>query len=84
MHTGHIPGHVLVLQQAMPIVAALPDVGRSFGLQVSEEGDVLQMLMDSDGSHVAVTSAVVETDKYLYLGNLNGAYVSRMDKSLLH
>ena len=41
------------------------------------------MLMDADGVHVAVTSAVVDTDKYLYLGNLNGDYVSRFDKALL-
>lgn len=52
-------------------------------VQVSTEGQVLRMLMDSDGSHVAATAAVLETEKYLYFGNLAGTYVSRLDKALL-
>lgn len=52
-------------------------------MQVSTEGQVLRMLMDSDGSHVAATAAVLETEKYLYFGNLAETYVSRLDKALL-
>ena len=52
-------------------------------VQVSEEGKVLRVLMDHKGEHVSSVSAVVETDNQLFLGNLNGDYVSVLDKSHL-
>ena len=52
-------------------------------LQVSEEGKVLRMLMDADGRHVASTSAIMETDSQIFIGNLNGGYISVLNKALL-
>lgn len=50
-------------------------------MQVSPEGEVLQVLMDPDGSHVASVSSVTEHDGKLFLGNLGGNYVSVLDLS---
>lgn len=55
----------------------------SWVLQVSETGKVLQVLMDPNASHIGATSAVVETDEHLYIGNLAGAYVSVFPKEKL-
>lgn len=52
-------------------------------VQVSEEGKVLRMLMDTDGQNVATVAAVSETDSQLFMGNLGGDYVSVLDKKLL-
>ncbi|EFN57394.1 hypothetical protein CHLNCDRAFT_20987 [Chlorella variabilis] len=49
--------------------------------KVSPEGEVLQVLMDPDGSHVASVSSVTEHDGKLFLGNLGGNYVSVLDLS---
>lgn len=47
--------------------------------QVSPEGEVLQTLMDPDGSHIASVSSVTEHQGRLFLGNLMGDYVSVLD-----
>lgn len=47
-------------------------------LQVSESGDVLDLLMDPSGERVAFVSAAKEHGGYLYLGNLVQDYVSRI------
>lgn len=47
--------------------------------QVSGEGAVLDFLMDPTGEHVSTVSAAVEHEGCLFLGNLNGNYVSYVD-----
>jgi hypothetical protein len=51
-------------------------------VQVSPEGEVLQVLqvlMDPDGSRVSHVSSVTEHEGKLYLGNLAKDYVSVLD-----
>ena len=48
-------------------------------MQVSPEGEVLQVLMDPTGSHVSHVSSVTEHGSRLYLGNLAKDYVSVLD-----
>ena len=48
-------------------------------VQVSPEGEVLQVLMDPDGSKVSHVSSVTEHEGKLYLGNLAKDYVSVLD-----
>jgi hypothetical protein len=47
--------------------------------KVSPQGQVLQVLMDPDGSHVSHVSSVTEHAGKLYLGNLAKDYVSVLD-----
>ena len=49
--------------------------------QVSPTGEVLQVLMDPDGSAVSHVSSVREHDGHLFLGNLAKDYVSVLDLS---
>ena len=48
-------------------------------VQVSPAGEVLQVLMDPDGSRVSHVSSVTEHEGKLYLGNLGKDYVSVLD-----
>eukprot|EP00884_Botryococcus_braunii_P013679 jgi/Botrbrau1/22311/Bobra.0138s0061.1 len=48
-------------------------------IKVSPEGEVLKVLMDADGSRVRSISAVTEHKGRLFLGNLDGNYVSYYD-----
>lgn len=48
--------------------------------QVSPEGQVVQWLMDPDGSVVSTISSVTEDKDRLYFGNVAGNYVSFLNK----
>lgn len=48
-------------------------------MQVSPSGEVLQVLMDPDGSRVSHVSCVTEHDGRLFIGNLAKDYVSVLD-----
>ena len=50
---------------------------------MSETGRVLRMLMDTDGSKIADTTAMDETDSHLYIGSLKQNYIASFDKALL-
>lgn len=50
-------------------------------MQLSESGEVLRYLADSDGGHLTTISALTETDEGFYLGNLGGDCVSFLDKA---
>ena len=43
---------------------------------MSPDGRVLRFLLDPDGSHINSTTAVTETERGLFIGNLAGNYVS--------
>ena len=45
-------------------------------MQISLEGQVLQMLMDSKGEHVATISSVLDLGDQLILGSLGGSYLA--------
>ena len=45
-------------------------------MQVSLEGQVLQMLMDTKGEHVATISSVLDLGDQLILGSLGGSYLA--------
>ena len=49
--------------------------------QVSAAGEVLQFLMDPDGSVVSAVSSVTEHKGRLYFGTVSGDYASYLDKS---
>eukprot|EP01025_Chloroclados_australasicus_P047562 TRINITY_DN5344_c0_g1_i2.p1 TRINITY_DN5344_c0_g1~~TRINITY_DN5344_c0_g1_i2.p1 ORF type:complete len:419 (-),score=31.35 TRINITY_DN5344_c0_g1_i2:184-1344(-) len=55
---------------------------RKFGLllNVDEDGNVLHVAMDVDGSHVYSVSGAVVGEKGVYMGCLNCDYVSYIDK----
>eukprot|EP00884_Botryococcus_braunii_P013676 jgi/Botrbrau1/22309/Bobra.0138s0060.2 len=55
----------------------IPSMGLAF--QISPDGEILQVLMDPDGSHVSSVSGVTQSGKRLFLGNLGGDYVSYLD-----
>lgn len=61
---------ICLLHTCVPTLAAL---------QVSPEGEVLQVLMDPTGGHVSHVSAVTEHRGRLFLGNLAKDYVSVLD-----
>ena len=44
-------------------------------MQVSLEGQVMQMLMDSTGEHLATISSVLDLGDRLVLGSLGGSYL---------
>ena len=60
------------------IVPAFPLIAKPWGavLRLDETGAVAEALYDTKGSHVATVSAATEHDGHLYLGNLNGDFVS--------
>ncbi len=45
-------------------------------LRISEEGEMLEMLSDPDGSKVAYISSTTEHDGALYFGNVREDYIS--------
>ena len=44
-------------------------------MQVNLEGQVMQMLMDSTGEHLATISSVLDLGDRLVLGSLGGSYL---------
>jgi len=48
-------------------------------VKMTPRGDVVWALMDRTGANVFTTSAVTEHDGHLFLGNLNGDFVSRVN-----
>jgi hypothetical protein len=50
-------------------------------LKVSADGDIVDVLIDPDGSTVSSISAVTEHDGKLFLGNLGGSFISVYDLS---
>ena len=48
-------------------------------LKVSAEGEIVDVLIDPDGSTVSSISAVTEHDGKLFLGNLGGSFISVYD-----
>ncbi|PRW58948.1 strictosidine synthase [Chlorella sorokiniana] len=66
------------------LMARLPDwliPKKQWGcvVKVSPEGEVLQVLMDPDGSRVSSVACAAEHDGKLWMGNLAGNYVSVLD-----
>lgn len=59
------------MQARLPLPPGMP--------QVSPEGQVLQCLMDPDGSRVASVACVTEHQGQLFIGNLAEDYVSVLD-----
>ena len=45
-------------------------------LQVSPAGEILETLMDPEGSHISYISSATEYDGRLFFGNVMGKYVS--------
>lgn len=48
-------------------------------LKISPEGEPLQLLMDSDGSHISSISSISEHDGKLFFGNVKLDYVAYFD-----
>jgi len=70
--------HLSLWSRTRPLISKFM---RKWGcvLKVSPEGEVLDMLMDPDGSVVSTVSAVTEHNGRLFLGNLGGNFVSVYD-----
>lgn len=52
-------------------------------LKISGEGEVVQKLMDPEGGFISSVASVYEHDGHLFLGNLEGDYISAFDLALL-